>query len=37
MVDQLELLKERLGDAHGKLTEELPAFPQVSGEAVAKE
>jgi len=37
MVDQLELLKERLGDAHGKLTEEFPAFPQVSGEAVAKE
>jgi len=37
MVDQFELLKERIGDAHGKLPEGLPAFPQFSGEAVAKE
>jgi len=37
MVDQFELLKERFGDAHGKLPEQLPAFPQFSGEAVAKE
>ena len=37
MVDQFVLLKERIGDAHGKLPEGLPAFPQFSGEAVAKE
>jgi len=37
MVDQFVPLKERIGDAHGKLPEGLPAFPQFSGEAVAKE
>jgi len=37
MVDQFVPLKERIGDAHGKLPEGLPAFPQSSGEAVAKE
>jgi len=35
--DQFELLKERIGDAHGKLPEGLPVFPQFSGEVVAKE